>query len=48
MNKPNVQGFFDDATNTISYVVWDPATSKAAVIDALLDFDQASGRTKTD
>ena len=48
MSRPTVQGFFDDATNTISYVVWDPATSKAAVIDALLDFDQASGRTKTD
>ena len=48
MSRPTVQGFFDDATNTISYVVWDPETSKAAVIDALLDFDQASGRTKTD
>ena len=48
MNTPTVQGFFDDTTNTISYVVWDPATEKAAVIDALLDFDQASGRTKTD
>lgn len=48
MSTPTVQGFFDDTTNTISYVVWDPATEKAAVIDALLDFDQASGRTKTD
>ena len=48
MNTPTGQGFFDDTTNTISYVVWDPATEKAAVIDALLDFDQASGRTKTD
>ena len=47
MNKPEVKGFFDDATNTISYVVWDPATNNAAVIDSLLDFDQASGRTKT-
>ena len=48
MNTPTVQGCFDDTTNTISYVVRDPATEKAAVIDALLDFDQASGRTKTD
>ncbi|WP_084396668.1 MBL fold metallo-hydrolase [Henriciella aquimarina] len=48
MNTPTVQGFFDDATNTISYVVWDPTTNKAAVIDSLLDFDQASGRTTTE
>ena len=47
MTKPMVQGFFDDATNTISYVVWDPSTDKAAIVDSLLDFDQASGRTST-
>ncbi|MEE2878413.1 MAG: MBL fold metallo-hydrolase [Pseudomonadota bacterium] len=47
MNQPAVQGFFDDATNTISYVVWDPTTDKAAIVDSLLDFDQASGRTNT-
>lgn len=47
MTKPNVQEFFDEATNTYSYVVWDPANNTAAVIDSLLDFDQASGRTKT-
>ena len=33
MNTPTVQGFFDDTTNTISYVVWDPATEKAAVTE---------------
>jgi|TARA_R110002096_G_scaffold112543_16_gene245128 glyoxylase-like metal-dependent hydrolase (beta-lactamase superfamily II) len=48
MNKPVVTGFFDEATNTISYVVADPATNRCAVIDSLLDFDQASGRTKTE
>jgi len=48
MNKPLVTGFFDEATNTISYVVADPETKICAVIDSLLDFDQASGRTKTE
>ena len=48
MRKPEVKGFFDEATNTISYVVWDKATEQAAIVDSLLDFDQASGRTKTD
>lgn len=48
MSAPDVTGFFDSPTNTISYVVADPATKQCAVIDSLLDFDQASGRTKTD
>lgn len=48
MSQPVVTGFFDEATNTISYVVADPATKRCAVIDSLLDFDQASGRTKTE
>jgi glyoxylase-like metal-dependent hydrolase (beta-lactamase superfamily II) len=47
MKRPQVKGFFDEATNTISYVVWDPETNTAAIIDSLLDFDQASGRTTT-
>ena len=47
MQTPDVQGFFDDATNTISYVVSDPTTKRCAIIDSLLDFDQASGRTST-
>lgn len=47
MNKPEVTGFFDEATNTISYIVADPATKRCAIIDSLLDFDQASGRTST-
>ncbi|MEM1198824.1 MAG: MBL fold metallo-hydrolase [Pseudomonadota bacterium] len=41
---PNVKGFFDSATNTISYVVSDPKTNKCAVIDTVLDFDMAAGR----
>lgn len=43
--RPSIAGFFDEATNTISYVVHDPATSEAAVIDSVLDFDAPSGRT---
>ncbi len=44
---PKVTGFFDDATNTISYVVQDPQGSACAIIDSVLDFDYASGRTDT-
>ncbi|MGX1099597.1 MBL fold metallo-hydrolase [Amorphus sp. MBR-141] len=43
--KPEVTAFFDPATNTISYVVKDPESSACAVIDAVMDFDYASGRT---
>ncbi len=45
--SPDVTAFFDEATNTVSYVVRDPAGAKAAIIDSVLDFDQASGRTST-
>jgi glyoxylase-like metal-dependent hydrolase (beta-lactamase superfamily II) len=45
--KPAVQAFFDEATNTVTYVVSDPATSRAAVIDPVLDFDPAAARTAT-
>ncbi|MEO1733059.1 MAG: MBL fold metallo-hydrolase [Pseudomonadota bacterium] len=45
--KPTVKAFFDPATNTISYVVRDPAGSACAIIDSVLDFDHASGRTDT-
>jgi glyoxylase-like metal-dependent hydrolase (beta-lactamase superfamily II) len=47
MQRPEVQAFFDEATNSFSYVAWDAATSRAAVIDSVLDFDAASGRTRT-
>ncbi|ADL00048.1 beta-lactamase domain protein [Brevundimonas subvibrioides ATCC 15264] len=42
---PVVQSFFDEPTNTVSYVVHDPATREAAVIDSVLDYDAAAGRT---
>jgi glyoxylase-like metal-dependent hydrolase (beta-lactamase superfamily II) len=45
--KPIVDSFFDDATNTISYVVTDPNGRSAAIIDSVLDFDYSSGRTDT-
>ncbi len=44
---PTVKAFFDEATNTVSYVVRDPQGSAAAIIDSVLDFDHASGRTDT-
>jgi glyoxylase-like metal-dependent hydrolase (beta-lactamase superfamily II) len=42
--RPEVEGFFDEATNTISYVVRDPRSDACAVVDPVLDFDYASGR----
>ncbi len=46
--KPKVAGFFDPATNTISYVVADPASPSCAVIDPVLDIDYAAGRISFD
>lgn len=43
--RPSIAGFFDEATNTVSYVVHDPATREAAIIDSVLDYEAASGRT---
>lgn len=43
--EPSVECFFDEATFTASYVVHDPATKKAAIIDSVLDYDVASGNT---
>lgn len=45
LSAPCVKAFFDEPTFTASYVVHDPATKSAAIIDSVLDFDQASGRT---
>ena len=47
MMSPEVTAFFDDATNTISYVVRDPEGSACAIVDSVLDFDYSSGRTDT-
>lgn len=44
---PEVQGFFDPATHTITYLVSDPATGTAAIIDPVLDYDPATARTST-
>lgn len=44
---PIVNAFFDPATHTVSYVVRDPDGRTCAIIDSVLDFDQASGRTDT-
>ncbi len=41
---PNVKGFFDPGTNTISYVVSDPKTKKCAIVDTVLDYDMSAGR----
>ena len=40
---PEVEGFFDDATNTVSYIVKDPASNACAVIDSVMDIDYAAG-----
>jgi glyoxylase-like metal-dependent hydrolase (beta-lactamase superfamily II) len=43
----HVEGFFDAATSTVSYLVLDPATRACALIDSVLDYDPKSGRTST-
>ena len=44
---PSVKAFFDDATNTVSYVVREPDGRTCAIVDSVLDYDPASGRTNT-
>ncbi|MGH6906338.1 MAG: MBL fold metallo-hydrolase [Aestuariivirga sp.] len=46
-SDPDVTGFFDEATNSVSYVVSDPATGTSAIVDSVLDYDSASGHTAT-
>lgn len=48
MTNPIVTAFFDEPTYTVSYVVTDPETKACAVVDSVLDFDPASGRTNTE
>lgn len=45
--QPTVTAFFDPATNTVSYVVQEPKGVACAIIDSVLDYDQAAGRTDT-
>lgn len=47
-SHPDVRAFFDEATNTVSYVVADPATSECAIVDSVLDYDSSSGHTSTE
>lgn len=42
--RPDVTGFFDDQSNTITYVVKDPGSNACVVIDSVMEFDQAAGR----
>jgi len=46
--KPEVEAFFDDATNTISYIVKDPASDACAIVDSVMDIDYAAGRITYD
>lgn len=45
--SPQIQSFFDPATSTVTYLVADPASRQAAVIDPVLDYDHRSGRVHT-
>ncbi len=47
-DRPGVRAFFDEATFTVSYVVADRESRRAAIIDPVLDYDPASGRTRTE
>ena len=44
---PEIRGFFDEQTNTITYLVWDGPSRKAVVIDPVLDYDAAAGTVDT-
>ncbi|NUS99646.1 MAG: MBL fold metallo-hydrolase [Sphingomonas sp.] len=46
-DAPAIRGFFDEQTNTITYLVWDPASGDAVVIDPVLDYDPADGTVDT-
>ncbi|MGF1650683.1 MAG: MBL fold metallo-hydrolase [Hyphomicrobiaceae bacterium] len=46
--KPEVEGFFDEATNTITYIVKDPNSTACAVVDSVMDIDYAAGRITFD
>jgi glyoxylase-like metal-dependent hydrolase (beta-lactamase superfamily II) len=42
--RPEIKAFFDEPTNTVSYLVWDAASKEGAVIDPVLDYDFRSGK----
>jgi glyoxylase-like metal-dependent hydrolase (beta-lactamase superfamily II) len=45
--QPAIRAFFDEPTNTVSYLVADPTTKKAAIIDPVFDYDHNSGEVDT-
>ena len=45
--KPAIRAFFDEPTNTVSYLVVDPETKHGAVVDPVLDYDQSTGKAGT-
>ena len=47
LHKPVIRAFFDEPTNTVSYIVADPDTKKAAVIDPVLDYEPSAGQVDT-
>jgi glyoxylase-like metal-dependent hydrolase (beta-lactamase superfamily II) len=47
LHKPIIRTFFDEPTNTVSYIVADPDTKKAAVIDPVLDYEPSAGQVDT-
>ena len=47
VQKPDIKGFFFESTNTATFVVKDPGSASCAIVDSVLDFDYASGRTDT-
>ena len=48
MAEPRIRAFFDEPTNTVSYLVWDPDSRRAVAIDPVLDFDVAAGTVDDD
>lgn len=46
--EPQIRAFFDEPTNTVTYLVWDPDSRRGVVIDPVLDFDPASGTVDDD
>jgi glyoxylase-like metal-dependent hydrolase (beta-lactamase superfamily II) len=45
--RAEIRAFFDEPTNTVSYLVTDPTSRRAAVIDPVLDYDQSSGKASS-
>ncbi len=48
MTEPAIRAFFDEPTNTVSYLVWDPASRRGVAIDPVLDFEPCSGTVDDD